>query len=141
MDDVDLTDRAGYPTWTTDTIRYGDLDPNGHVNNGAINAYLEDGRVRFRNEHLATLEDDILTGFVLVSFSVRYLAQLHYPGNAEIGTRVLRIGNSSYTLGQGLFEGERCVATAQVVTVRTDPDTGRSAPLAEALREALARAG
>ena len=141
MDDVDLTDRAGYPTWTTDTIRYADLDPNGHVNNGAINAYFEDGRVRFRDQHLAGLADDVLTGFVLVSFSVRYLAQLHYPGSADIGTRVLRIGTRSYTLGQGLFEGERCVATAEVVTVRLDAATGRSAPLPEALREALARAG
>jgi acyl-CoA thioester hydrolase len=141
MNDVDLTARTGYPTWTTDTIRYSDLDPNGHVNNGAINAYFEDGRVRFRNEHLVSIGDDILTGFVLVSFSVRYLAQLHYPGNADIGTRVLRIGGSSYTLGQGLFEGERCVATAEVVTVRIDPETGRSAPLSDELRQALTRAG
>jgi len=141
MDEVDLTDRAGYPTWTSDTIRYADLDPNGHVNNGAINAYFEDGRVRFRNQHLVTLEDDILTGFVLVSFSVRYLAQLHYPGSADIGTRVLRIGNSSYTLGQGLFEDERCVATAEVITVRIDPATGRSGALPDALREALEKAG
>jgi acyl-CoA thioester hydrolase len=141
MNDVDLTARTGYPTWTTDTIRYSDLDPNGHVNNGAINAYFEDGRVRFRNEHLVSIGDDILTGFVLVSFSVRYLAQLHYPGNADIGTRVLHIGGSSYTLGQGLFEGERCVATAEVVTVRIDPETGRSAPLSDELRQALTRAG
>jgi len=50
---------------------------------------------------------------------------------------VLRIGRSSYTLGQGLFEDERCVATAEVVTVRLDPETGRAAPLSEALRAAL----
>ena len=36
-------------TWTTVSVRYGDLDPNGHVNNGAINQYFEDGRVGFRS--------------------------------------------------------------------------------------------
>ena len=66
MSDIDLTDRASYRVWTRDTIRYSDLDPNDHVNNGAINAYFEDGRVRFRKQHLSHLGAGILAGFVLV---------------------------------------------------------------------------
>ena len=129
-----------YPSWTNSTIRYSDLDPNGHVNNGAINAFFEDGRVCFRNEHMLQLGDDILIGFVLVKFSVNYLAPLFFPGNVNIGTVVTRVGRSSYNLGQGIFDGEKCVATAEVVTVSIDSNTKKSQELTHDLRAILERA-
>lgn len=137
MTDVDLKSRGAYRVWTRDTIRYSDLDPNNHVNNGAINSYFEDGRVRFRNEHLSHLGASTLAGFVLVKYGIEYHAMLHFPGEVDIGTTVLRIGGSSYTLGQCVFEDDRCIATAEVVTVRLDPDSGRSSPLDDAFKQAL----
>ena len=103
MGTQDLKDRSSYRIWTRDTVRYVDLDPNMHVNNGAIGAYLEDGRVRFRDEQLRPLCPDveILRGFVLARCLVEYHAPMHFPGEVDIGTTVLRIGNTSYTLGQG----------------------------------------
>ena len=35
---LNLKDPSIYSSWTKSTVRYSDLDPNGHVNNGAINA-------------------------------------------------------------------------------------------------------
>lgn len=137
MSTVDLKTRDAFRVWTRDTIRYADLDPNNHVNNGAINTYLEDGRVRFRNEHLAHLGADTLAGFVLVKYSIEYHAMLHFPGTADVGTTVLRIGGSSYTLGQGVFHEDRCIATAEVITVRLSSETGRATPLDDAFRQAL----
>lgn len=135
--DIDLADRSIYPVWATDTIRYSDLDPNNHVNNGAINSYLEDGRVRFRTEHLASVGADVLAGFVLVKYTIEYRSALHFPGSVEIGTAVVRIGTKSYTVGQAVFRDQLCIATAEVVTVRTDPTSGRSVALDESLRAAL----
>ena len=137
---IDLAKQNIYPSWTNSTIRYSDLDPNGHVNNGAINAFFEDGRVFFRNEHMLQLGDDILTGFVLVKFSVNYLAPLFFPGSVDIGTVVTRVGRSSYNLGQGIFDGEKCVATAEVVTVFIDSNTKKSQELTHDLRTILERA-
>lgn len=137
MSDTDLTARDIYRVWTRDTIRYSDLDPNNHVNNGAINTYFEDGRVRFRTEHLAHLGADTLAGFVLVKYLIQYHSMLHFPGEVDIGTTVLRIGSSSYTLGQAVFEDDRCVATAEVVSVRLDPQTGRASSLDDTFRQAL----
>ena len=137
MSEFNLKDKTIYTSWTEATIRYSDLDPNGHVNNGAINAFCEDGRVQFRNSKMIKLADDILVGFVLVKFSVEYHAALHYPGSVEIGTAVTRVGGSSYTLGQGVFDGEKCVASAEVITVRIDPETQKSAPLSDELKEIL----
>jgi len=137
MSEIDLTDRASYRVWTRDTIRYSDLDPNDHVNNGAINAYLEDGRVRFRNQHLSHLGAGILAGFVLVKYTIEYRAMLHFPGEVDIGTTIIRIGGSSYTQGQAVFRDDTCIATARVVVVRVSPETGRSVPLDDTLKQAL----
>ena len=137
MSEIDLTDRASYRVWTRDTIRYSDLDPNDHVNNGAINAYLEDGRVRFRQQHLAHLGAGILAGFVLVKYTIEYRAMLHFPGEVDIGTTIIRIGGSSYTQGQAVFRDETCIASAQVVTVRLSEQTGRSMPLEDVFKQAL----
>jgi len=140
MTDVDLQSRDAYRVWTRDIIRYVDLDPNNHVNNGAINTYFEDGRVRFRNDHLSHLGAGTLAGFVLVKYTIEYHTMLHFPGEVDIGTTVLRLGGSSYTLGQGVFRDDACAATAEVVTVRLDPGTGRAARLDDAFRQALREA-
>ncbi len=134
---IDLKDRSTFRNWTTATIRYSDLDPNGHVNNGAINAFLEDGRVHFRDANMVSLGNDILTGFAVVKFSVEYHSLLFYPGSVDIGTNVIRVGGSSYTLGQAVFDGDRCIASAEVVTVFFDPETNKSQPLTDELRKIL----
>ena len=138
--DIDLAKPNIYPSWTNSTIRYSDLDPNGHVNNGAVNAFFEDGRICFRNEQMLQLGDDILAGFVIVKFSANYLAPLFFPGSVDIGTVVTRVGRSSYDLGQGVFDGEKCVATADVVTVFIDSNTKKSQELTHDLRAILERA-
>ena len=139
MSDVDLKDRNTYRTWTTDVLRYNDLDPNGHVNNVATCMFLEDGRVSFRREHYSDLVGDTLTGFVLARFTIEYHRPLHFPGSVDIGTTIIRIGRSSYTFGQAVFQDQHCVASAEVVQVRIDPDTGKSTPLDDDFRRLLER--
>jgi acyl-CoA thioester hydrolase len=129
--------RGVYADWTRDVIRYADLDPNNHVNNGAINQYFEDGRVHFRNARMGTLGAAILSGFAIRRFVAEYHAALRYPGEVDVGTVVIRIGGTSYTLGQGVFSADKCVATAEVVTVFFDPQTGRARPLTDELRAIL----
>lgn len=146
---IDLKDRSVYGDWTSDTIRYRDLDPNSHVNNGAINEFFEDGRVQFRVARMAELDEKILTGFAMVRFTATYHALLYFPGTVDVGTAVTRIGRSSFDLSQGVFRGDggaggeggaECIATAEVVSVFFDPATGKSVPLPDALREILTKA-
>ncbi|MFP6710600.1 MAG: thioesterase family protein [Rhodospirillales bacterium] len=134
LQEVDLKSRAAYVSWTSATIRYSDLDPNGHVNNGAINAFFEDGRVQFRGERMVSLGEDILAGFVLVKFSVVYLKALHYPGLVDIGTVVTRVGRSSYVLGQAIFQDELCFSTSETITVCLNEETQKSQPISDDLR-------
>ena len=129
----DLKNMSIYASWAKSTIRYSDLDPNGHVNNGAINAFFEDGRVCFRNDRMLKLGDEILTGFALVKFTAEYLAPLYFPGSVDIGTVVTRIGGSSFSLGQGIFSVATCVSTAEVITVSFDPKSNSARKLTREL--------
>ena len=133
----DLGDRAVYATWTRDIVRYADLDPNGHVNNGAVNQYFEDGRVHFRKERMPFLGERLFTGFAVGRFAAVYRTALTWPATVEIGTVVTRIGTASFELGQGVFNGDLCIATAEVGQVHFDPATGRSRPLPDPVRAAL----
>ena len=128
-----LGKREIYTSWTEASIRYRDLDPNGHVNNGAINTFFEDGRVQFRSERLIKLGGDILSGFVIARFSADYLKALSYPGRVDIGTAVKEIGKTSYLLAQGIFDSESCVAIAEVVTVCINRDTKKPEPISSEL--------
>jgi len=135
---VDLTDRATFKSWTHGIVRYSDLDPNGHVNNGAVNTFFEDGRVHFRRANFGPVgEADVLSGYVIVDFHAKYLAAIGYPGEVEIATCVLRIGGASFTLGQAIFQNGNCAATAEVVTVTTDPAAGKARRMAEDFKEVL----
>lgn len=137
-DRPDLADPAEFVHWTTEKIRFQDVDRLGHVNNVAIAAYAESGRV----ELLESVAPDALEArdipyWVIARLEIQFRAQALYPGQIHIGNRVLRAGNTSLTLGQGMFAGERCVATTESVVVLVDPDTGRGTPLPEGVRAAL----
>lgn len=136
-DTPDLTDRSGFPHWTSEKIRFQDIDRLGHVNNVAITIYAESGRVEFLD---AVMPAALAAGngplWVIARLDVQFRAQSHYPGTVDIGTRVVRIGNSSITLGQGLFVGDRCIATTESVVVLIDPDTARGMTLPDEVRAA-----
>lgn len=137
MSDIDLKSRESFSTWITDVIRYNDLDPNGHVNNIAILMFFEDGRVMFRDRHFKAQVDNVLSGFVLARYTIEYHRPLAFPGSVEVGTTITRIGRSSYNFGQAVFSGDACIATAEAVQVRVDPDSGRSVPLSNEFKVLL----
>ena len=67
--------------------------------------------------------------FVLARLVLDYRREMHWPGAVEIGTRVERIGRSSITLAQALFQNDCCVATAQSVAVLMDATSRRACPI------------
>ena len=129
--------RKIYTDWITENIRYSDLDPNGHVNNGAINTFFEDGRVKFRMDRMDHYREDILSGFVLVKFSVEYLEALSYPSLVDVGTMVSNVGRTSYLLKQALFQDKKCMAVAEVVTVLFNEQTQKAERIDKNLRGIL----
>lgn len=138
MSGLDLTDRASFAFWHEDVLRFGDLDRQNHINNVAFASFCESGRVRFFDTIVRPLIgwDDL---FVLVKITIEYRHEVHYPGSIEIGTRLARLGRSSVTFGQGLFNEGRCVAVSEAVVVLMDATTRKSKPFPDAAAAALQR--
>ncbi|MGA7974751.1 MAG: thioesterase family protein [Pseudolabrys sp.] len=127
---------AAYPSWSKETIRYGDTDRQGHVNNAVFATLLETGRVGI----LYSRDRPILepaSAFVIARLLLEFKAELNWPGEAHIGTRVQKVGRSSLTLEQAIFQNGICAATAETVIVLMDETTRKSRPLSAAAVDRL----
>lgn len=131
-----LTDPAAYRFWIDERVRFADLDALGHVNNNAIGVYFESGRVALM-EACGGFRPESAWTVVLARSVMEFKAELLYPGTARIGVRVLRLGNSSLTLGAAIFSGDDCIATQEGVCVIVDAASHRPTPLSPELRAAL----
>jgi acyl-CoA thioester hydrolase len=134
----DLADRSRFRFWSREVCRYGDTDRQGHVNNAAFVTFCETGRVLFLTDEARPLAPPGCA-FVIARIELDYRAELQWRQVVEIGTVLLAFGRSSFTLGQGLFVRDRCVATARSVLVLIDETTRRPVPLPEEVRLRLAR--
>ena len=117
-----------YPSRTSADIRYSDLDRQGHVNNAVFATFSEVGRVAFMYDPDKPLAVEGKS-FVIARLLIDFRAELFWPGHVEIGTGVVRVGRSSFTLAQGIFNEGRLVATAEAAIVMVDQETRRSTPL------------
>ncbi len=137
MPDQPLLSLADFPVTGYDKIRYGDTDRQGHVNNANFATFLETGRVDiiYNPEYRILAEG---ASFVIASLHLDFIREMTWPGRVDIGTGVLRIGNSSMRLAQGLFQKDQLVAYAESVIVQVDDQTGKGKPLSPAARSILA---
>jgi acyl-CoA thioester hydrolase len=127
-----------FPLKAHDKIRYGDTDRQGHINNANFLTFLETGRVEFLY-HPDFWKHAEGASFVIASVKLDFLEEMKWPGQIDIGTGILKVGNSSVRLHQQLFQGDKCVASAETVIVQVDDQNGKSKPLSEAARQAMAQ--
>ena len=126
-----MTALDDFPLQTFDTIRYGDTDRQGHVNNAVFTTLFETARVGLIYSARQPIADPDAS-FVIVRLVVEYKKEIHWPGTVEIGTRVTRVGTSSLGTEQALFQKGVCVATAESVIVHFDGKAHASRPLSAA---------
>jgi acyl-CoA thioester hydrolase len=118
-----------FPHRTVETIRFGDLDRQNHINNAVFATFFESGRVII----LYGAEYGLIVpsaSFVLAHLSIDFLGEMYWPGEVEIGTAVAGVGNSSLRLDQALFVKSVCVATAENTLVLIDTITRKPRPFA-----------
>ena len=125
-----------FPGRTHDIIRFGDLDPQGHVNNTVFATFFETGRVMLLRPSGRPLAAPGTTS-VLAQLDISFLRELHWPGAVEIGTGVAAIGRSSFVFAQAIFDSGHCAATARATMVMIDAATRRAVPLPEEARGRL----
>lgn len=130
------TDAARYRFWVDEEVRFADLDAQGHVNNNAFGVFFEHGRVEFMR-HLNSFGPGTPWLIVLARSIIDYRAELHYPAAFRIGLGLLRLGNSSFTIGAGVFKDGQCISTHEAVCVLMGADTRRPMPIPDDLRTSL----
>lgn len=119
-----------FPYITHDKLRYGDTDKQGHVNNAVFTTFYETGRVEivYEPKHHILNEN---CSFVIAHIEMNFIAEIHWPGKLEIGTGITKIGNSSVTFLQSLYQDGKLVSTSESVLVQVNNDTKKSEALSE----------
>ncbi len=137
--EIDLTNPELYTHWVDENVRFSDTDQAGHVNNTAITKYVESGRLHFDFDVISGAKEGIDEpfGMILANLTVNYLQESYFPGKLRIGTRLIRIGNSSLTTAHGLFRESGCFATSTCVMV--NKVGGASRPFGPKMRARLER--
>jgi acyl-CoA thioester hydrolase len=126
---LDSTPRLeDFPYRLTDNVRFADLDPNQHVNNAVYATYFETGRVTLVKDHSYGLIPPGLA-WIMVRLDIHFRAELRWPGTIETGLGVSKFGRTSVTFDQVVFSQDRCVASAQAVTVLIEEATRKPTPL------------
>jgi acyl-CoA thioester hydrolase len=137
MDDRERFEQKHYKHWIEDKVRFGDLDPVGHVNNNAIGQYFENARAFL---FMAITpgwpnRDDL---FVLGRTAIDFRKELHLPAALKVGSRILKLGRTSMVLSNGLFSEGAGIAYCESVSVLIDRKTRAPIALPDDLRARLA---
>lgn len=124
-----------FPIVTQDKLRYNDTDRQGHVNNAVFTTFLETGRVE-----IFYLDPEVMLEgceFVIARCTLDFLGEIRWPGEVKIASGVTRLGSSSVTLAQAVFQNGACVARAETIIVQINQETRKSHPLSDKARAKL----
>jgi acyl-CoA thioester hydrolase len=110
---------AGYPFHVSIDTQFTDLDVAAHLNNIAIARFYESARARFNIAAFGrdTFRRDAPFVLVLAETKLRFLAEGSYPDPVQVGCGIQRIGVSSFTVHQGLFQNDACIGVSDCVLV------------------------
>lgn len=99
-------------------IRYGDLDPQWHLNNAHTVILFEQGRTAYlRAVELWDGKDFFNLGLIVADIHVAYLAPVLLEQPVQIGVRVARLGNKSLTMEYVLEDQETLQPLAKAETI------------------------
>jgi len=124
-------------------VRYGDLDPQGHVNNAKHLTYFEQARVGYMIElGLFTKDQSFMKiGVIVADVHLTYLAPVYFGQDIKIGVRTAKIGNKSMTWEQNIVDAEtdKELSKGELVIVTYDYETGKTISIPQAWREKIAQ--
>ena len=121
-------------------VRYGDLDPQGHVNNAKFLTYMEQGRV-FYLKQLKLWEGGSFQnlGIILADVQITFRKAIQFGDPVRVGVRISRLGTKSMT-SEYCIEDARDAsefATGSSVLVAYDYQNKRTVPIPEEWRKVI----
>ena len=83
-----------YPVRSVEKLRYADTDRQGHISNAVFAVCCQNARMELLcDQKRVPLPPN--TQFAIAKLVLEFRAEMHWPGEVEVGTRVARIGSSS----------------------------------------------
>lgn len=114
---------------TTLGVRFRDIDAFGHVNNAVFFSYVEQARIRYLLDVLATDEPFDRLPLILARVELDFRAPIFFGDDVIVETRVDRIGRSSIAMTHRITAGTGERLVADVDTVLVTYDYKRAAPM------------
>ena len=118
-------------------VRWRDLDAFNHVNNSKYLSYLEEARLQWMLGIPGQGMDDQVAP-VVAAAHLNYRRPIEWPNELAIELFVERLGNTSVSIGHRIVAAADADVTycdGNVVLVWIDRDSGRAAPLPDAVRD------
>lgn len=122
-------------------LRWGEMDAMQHLNNVAYFRYFEQARISWFDS-LGVSSAGGPHGPVLGSITCRFVKPAFYPCDVIIELRRGRVGTASFVLEHVMRDAADpgvIYARGEAVMVWIDIGSGKSTPLPEAIRTALAQ--
>jgi acyl-CoA thioester hydrolase len=125
--------RFNYPI----SVRYGDLDPQWHVNNARFLTFVEQARLAYLTES-GVFDGKSFTDLPLIVADIhcRYLASINPGVTVIVSIGVTSIGNKSLVMGSLITSEDGKVVHAEMETVMVAYDyrTKKAVPVSDGLR-------
>jgi len=122
-------------------VRYGDLDPQGHVNNAKHLTYFEQARINYWiGLGLFTKDQSFMElGVIVADVHITYFEPIYYGQNIKVGVRVTKLGNKSMTWEQNIVDAEtgKELAKGELVIVAYDYKEERTISIPQEWREKI----
>lgn len=123
-------------------VRYGDLDPQWHVNNARFLTFIEHARFYYLMElGLFDGKDYWALPLIVGDMHCRYIAPIEAGGSVVVWMGVTHIGNRSLTISSELTseDGSVVYAKAESIMVGYDYLTKKSAPISDEMRKRISQ--
>ena len=122
-------------------VRYGDLDPQGHVNNAKHLTYFEQARVQYMIElGLFTKDRSFMElGVIVADVHITYLEPIYFGQNVKVGVQAAKMGTKSMTWEQNIVDADtgKELARGEVVIVTYDYKEEKTIPIPQKWREKI----
>ena len=124
-------------------VRYGDLDPQGHVNNAKYLTYFEQARIAYWIQlGLFTKDQSFMPlGLILADLHITYLEPIYYGQNIKVGVHISKLGNKSMTWEHNIVDAEtgKELARGEVIVVAYDYQAEKTVSIPQEWREKISK--
>ncbi|POR39256.1 Thioesterase family protein [Tolypocladium paradoxum] len=119
--------RADYPFMLDYRTRWNDNDMYDHMNNSVYNFLFDSAVNAYLMEHCGLHPPNSPQHPLVAHTATDFFAAMAYPGVAQVGVRVAKLGRSSVTYEVAVFErgAEQAKAVGDFVHVFVERATGR----------------